>query len=241
MKTNLLLLFFLAIFCFTSAQEYTFGIRGGLNQYTIGELYSRGGSIAVGKANETFYPNKDIGYQFGGYFKVSFGKLFLQPEINYVSSKSHYDLPKKKSFWKTSKIDVPILIGYEVFDPISIYVGPGFNFFNTTTLDGVQVTSFSDGGPDMEKSTFNINFGIKVEFKGFGLDLRYESGQNETMEELLDINNNVYGTNLADLRAYKPHVVSLSIYLDIFNTDGEDIGSFFSDLFKGDNCWCPKN
>ena len=69
---------------------------------------------------EVFQPNKDINFQFGGYFNVSFGKFFIQPELNYVSIKNHYDFPNQQANWNTSKIDFPILIGYEVFDPVSI-------------------------------------------------------------------------------------------------------------------------
>ena len=69
-------------------------------------------------------------------------------------------VPNQKSKWTTSKIDVPLLFVYDVFDPISVYLGPGFNFFGDTTLEGVQETSFTTGtaGPDLKKSTFNDGF-----------------------------------------------------------------------------------
>jgi hypothetical protein len=235
MKKILLLISFFAVFNLSKAQVYTFGAKGGLNQYTIGSLYQRPYN---GESGINHKPNKDIGYQLGGFFNVKFGKFFIQPELNYVNSKNHYDLPKKKSYWKTSKMDIPILIGFEIAKPISVYIGPDFSFYNTTTLDGVQITSFSDGGPDLEKSTVSINFGIKASFGRFGLDLRYEAGQQNTQEELLDIIYSEYGTNLADLKSYSPHIISLSLYIDLISTDGEGFDSFFSNLFNGNKCWC---
>ncbi|PTM08512.1 MAG: hypothetical protein DA407_07850 [Bacteroidetes bacterium] len=222
-----------------SAQEFTLGVRGGFNYYTIGDINSRGGSIQAGKPDELFSPQKELGTQFGAFLNIEFGKLFIRPEINFSTHKNRYDFPTKEAFWKRSRIDVPILLGYEIFDPITIYVGPGFNFFKDATLNGVQVTSYSDGGPDLEKTGVHLNFGIMVRAGRFGIDLRYEMNSKETEEELLDIIKSEYGVNLADLISYKPNIISLSIFIDILKTDKDDIGGFFSGLFKNNKCYCP--
>lgn len=241
MKKPLILVLLLFICAFINAQEFTLGLKGGLNHYTIGDINSRGGSLPIKPPDELFTHNKDIGTQFGVYVNVEFGKLFIRPELNFVSSKNNYEFPNKTSIWKTSKIDIPILIGYEIFDPITIYAGPGFNIFNDTTLDGVQVTSFSDGGPDLEKTTININFGVMLRFGRYGIDLRYEYGLGETKEELLDIIRSEYGVNLADLRAYQPNVLSLSLTIDVLRTADDNLGWFFSNLFRSNTCNCLKN
>ena len=64
-------------------------------------------------------------------------------------SKNHYDFPDKTSNWKQSQLEIPLLAGFTIFDPISIYAGPSFNFYSDADLDGVDVTAFSDGGPDL--------------------------------------------------------------------------------------------
>ena len=222
-----------------NAQEFTLGARGGFNYYTIGDINSRGGSLQGTPPDELFSPQKEFGTQFGAFLNIEFGKLFIRPEINFASHKNRYDFPNKEAFWKTSRIDVPILLGYEIFDPITLYAGPGFSVFNDATLDGVQVTSYSDGGPDLEKTAMHLNFGIMLRAGRFGMDLRYEMNSKETEEELLDIIRSEYGVNLADLRSYKPNVVSLSVFIDILKTDKDDIGGFFSGLFKNDKCYCP--
>jgi len=239
-----LLLTVVSLICiaFANSQEYGFGVRGGLNTYKIGSIVTVGSNGPQGPdAGLVFQPVKDIGFQFGGYFLVKFNKFYIRPELNYVSSQNHYDFPDQESKWTTSKIDLPILFVYEVFDPISVYAGPGFNFFGDTTIDGVQQTSFTTGtpGPDLEKSTFNVNIGIMYRYKRLGLDLRYEMGQGKTAQEREDFIRSDYGVNLADLRSYKPNVLSLSVFYDIFRTDGQNIGDFFTDIFKGDKCHCP--
>ncbi|WP_274475971.1 porin family protein [Mangrovimonas aestuarii] len=231
-------------FCFiplSLAQDFSVGVRGGINQYSIGDINSRGGSFESGHPDEVFSPKKKIGYQFGAYVNIQFNKFFIRPEINYSKSKNSYDFPDKESYWKSSKIEIPVLFGYEIFKPVSIYAGPIFNFYGDTTLDGVQVTSYSDGGPDLDDTTMNLVFGVMAKYGRFGLDLRYEYGLKETEEELLDIIHSSYGVNLADLRSYRPGVLSLSLSIDIFRTNPDDIGGLFSGLFRSDHCYCPYN
>lgn len=243
MKSNYLLIGLLFCFAFSlNAQEFGFGVRGGFNTYTIGEIVTVGSNGANGPvAGLVFEPVKDIGYQFGGYFFAQFGKFYVRPELNYMSSSNHYDFPEKPVSWETSKIDFPILLGYDVIGPISIYAGPGFNFYGNTTIEGGQLTSFTDGnvGPDLEKTTFTINVGIMLRYKRIGVDLRYEIGQTETAMEREDFIRSEYGVNLADLRSYKPNVLSLSVFYDIFRTDAQNIGGLFSGLFKNNGCYCP--
>ena len=217
-KRILLLAFSLFSFLFINAQEFGFGIRGGINTYSIGDIVTVGSNGPQGPvAGLVFEPVKDIGYQFGGYFFAQFGKFKIQPELNYVSSQNHYDFPLKQSVWSISKIDLPILLVYDIFEPISIYAGPGFGFMGDATLEGVHDSSFVTGspGPDLNKTNFSINIGIMLRYKRLGVDLRYEMGQGETAEERADINLSGWGVNLVDLKPYKPNVLSFSIFYTI--------------------------
>ncbi|PKQ45614.1 hypothetical protein CSW08_07110 [Confluentibacter flavum] len=215
------------------SQEYVFGLKGGLNTNTIGDIYER---PYQGDPGITYQPEKDMGYLLGAYFMVEFNKFFIRPELNYVSLKNHYDFSRKKANWRTSKMEVPLLFGVKILKPVAIYVGPSFNFYDETILDGVQETTFSDGGPDLDRKTTSLNFGIMARYNRFSLDLRYEVTSKKTEEELLDIINSEYGVNLADLRSYKHKILSLSISIDIFRTDGTKL----SDIFKSNKyCGCP--
>jgi len=234
MKTiHLLIVFFFCYSNYLFSQEYVFGLKGGLNANTIGDIYER---PYQGDPGILYNPNKDIGHQFGAFFMVEFKNFYLRPELNFVSLKNHYDFSRKQANWSSSKTEIPLLLGIKILKPLSIYAGPSFNFFGETNLDGVQETAYSDGGPDLERNTTSLNFGIMARYNRFSIDLRYEMATNETEEELLDIINSEYGVNLADLKPYRPSILSLSVSFDIIRTDGTK----FSDLFKGNNnCGCP--
>lgn len=237
MKQPLILVLLLTLCSSANSQEYAIGIKGGLNYYNIGDLNSRGGSIQAGKPDEIFTPNNEMGTQFGAFLNVAFGKLYIRPEINFVSNKNNYDFPLKTSRWTASKINVPLLVGYKIYDPISIYVGPSFSFFSEMNLEGAN-NSTGESPINYSKNTSNLMFGIQVEFKRFGVDLRYELGLKETEEELQNIHNSAFGTNLTDVYSYKPSQISLSLNIFLFRTDGDDIDDFFSNLFRKNVCDC---
>ena len=237
MKLTLTFVLLIAFCSFSVAQEYAIGIKGGLNYYNIGDLNSRGGSIQAGKADETFTPNNEIGTQLGIFFNVAFEKLFIRTEINSVSNKNNYDFPIKTSQWRASKIDVPILVGYKVFDQISIYAGLSFSFFSQMTIEGANNTA----GPstiDFSKNTTSINFGILLGFKRYEIDLRYEYGLKETDGEFgnnyQDFHNSAFGTNITDIWSYRPTQISLSLNIFLFKTNGFKIGN----IFKNKDCNC---
>ena len=245
MKSNYLLiglLFYLSLPL--QAQEFGFGVRGGFNTYSIGEIITVGSNGPNGpEAGLVFDPVEDIGFQFGGYFVAQFGNFYVRPELNYMSFQNHYDFPDQQSKWTRSKIDFPIRLGYDIIGPVSVYAGPDFGFFSDAEIEGVQETSFTTGnvGPDLEKTAVNLNFGVTFKFKSIGIDLRYEMALAETEEEREDFIRSAYGVNLADLKPYNPNVLSLSVFIDIFRTDSGNIGEFFAGLFKSDKCYCPYN
>jgi len=245
MKVNNLLIGVFACFSITlQSQEFGFGLRGGINTYSIGEIVTVGSNGPSGPAaGLVFDPVKDIGYQFGGYFVAQFGKLYVRPELNYMSFQNHYDFPNQQSKWTRSKIDFPILVGYDILEPVSVYAGPNFGFFSDAEIEGVQGTSFTTGnvGPDLENTAVNLALGVTFKFKSIGIDLRYEMALAETAEEREDFIRSAYGVNLADLKPYNPNILSLSVFIDVFRTDSGNIGDFFSGLFKSDKCYCPYN
>lgn len=229
----------LSSFSLLNSQEYVFGISGGLNRNTIGVIESKGTGYDVGD----FEGQKDISYQIGGYFMAEWPAFFIRPELNYVSIENHYEFPRRDAKWTTSKLEIPLLIGLKIAKPVAIYAGPGFNFFDDYQLEGVQApNSYSDGGPDLDKTTTSLNFGIMARYNRFVIDLRYEVGTKEQIEgdgteaANYDINHSEFGVNLADARPYTPKMLRLSLSIDIFRTDGTSI----ADIFRKKNCYgCP--
>ena len=237
-KYCLLFLFVVLSFQFAVAQDFAVGLRGGLNQYKIGDINSRGGSIQSGQADEVFSPNSELGFQFGAFVDIEFGKFFVRPELNYVSMKNSYPFPNRDAEWASSKINVPLLLGYKVYEPFSVYAGLSFNFFNDMTLEGANNLANATS-IEYEKNQTNLAIGIQANWKRFGVDLRYELGMQETEEEFQDFLRSAYGINLGDIYAYKPSMISLSINIYLFRTNAEDIGGIFSGLFRNNKCYCP--
>lgn len=237
-RQSLLIVVFLFTCSLMFSQEFAIGIKGGLNNNAIGDINSRGGSFQTGHPDEVFSPEKQMSYLFGGFVDVSFGKLFIRPELNYVDLRNKYTFPREESNWATSKVDLPILIGYKVFDPVSVYAGPGFSFYDQVTIEGANNTH-GQSVINYYKSSTTLNFGVTVEFKYFGVDLRYQRNMKEVEYEFQDMHHSVYGINLADYYAYTPTMISLNLNIFLFRTDAENIGSIFSGLFKSDKCYCP--
>lgn len=222
-----------------NAQEFTVGIKGGVNYSYIGDINSRGSSLSNRPPDELFTPNNELGTQFGGLVMVRFNKLMLRGEILFSKHKNSYDFPSRTSYWESSRTEIPLMIGYEVYGPISPYVGINANTTSNMTLDGLE------GEIMFDKRDLNPMVGILVDFGRFGVDLRYEISTTEEAEFLGDFVNNStqgqpgYGVNLADVYAYKLGVFSVSAHINIFTTDKDRMGSFFGGLFKGDKCYCP--
>lgn len=239
MKTlKLFLVLCIVVVNYSFSQEFQIGVRGGFNYNSIGDIDAR--PYPPVTQHVIYSPEKDLGFQLGAYFNYEFGRFFVRPEINYFSFKNHYNFPDRVSKWESSKIEVPILVGVEVIKPFYVYLGPDVSFHGDTTLEGVQVTSYSDGGPDLKKTTFGLNFGVLLKVNRFSLDLRYELGLSESDEELLDIMHSSYGVNLADLEPYKANVISLSLTVDIFRSNNDEYDGLLSNLFrKGNKCACP--
>lgn len=222
MKKNILTLaFLLGFFSLLNAQDITFGIKGGVNFNNIGILHHIGGSISGGAPDIDYEPNKGLGNNFGAYFRVNLNQFYIQPEVTFVSLKSNYELSLETSNWTQSSIDIPLLIGYKVYHPVSIYAGPVFSMINDRQLEGMQETNWASGTLEFEKSSVNIGVGLNVSLGRFLLDFRYMYGFTKVEEVRVDIKGNIYGTNLADLLEYNPSQYMVNLQIDLFNFGGE--------------------
>jgi len=219
----LFIIILLTSFSFVHAQEYTFGIKGGINFNSIGELYHyglpSGGGVNANPAIDTYFTaDKEMGTQFGAFGMIAFDKFFIRPEINFVSLKNSYPLAKKTANWTSKKIDIPILLGYKIFEPVSIYAGPVFSKISSMELEGVEYPIV------FEKSAMNLNAGILVDFRRFGIDLRYEYGFKPIEAQEVDIVRATYGTNRGRLLEYNPSQIILSVHINLLKINASDRG-----------------
>lgn len=237
----LFIVILLSSFSFMHAQEYTFGVKGGINFNNIGELYHNGNNSGLGTNvtpnEDTVFPaEKEMGFQFGAFAMVAFDKFFIRPEVVYVSSKNNYPLALKTAYWTSTKIDIPILLGYKIYAPVSLYAGPSFSSISDMKLDAVEQDS---SYPYVyKKSSTSINAGILAEFGRFGIDLRYQYGITKVEELRVNINRGIYGTNIAELLEYNPSQIQLSVHINILKLNADDRGHKIKSGWRGGSGGC---
>ena len=169
----------------------SFGFKGGLNYGGNGDYFE---SIGDNSKN----PERNIGYHVGVFGKIG-NRLYLRPELVYTATRSDYASDELS----VKKIDLPLLVGFKVLGPLSVFVGPSFQYILDTEFNGINID-------DVENDfSVGLNFGIGVNFNNIGIDLRYERGF--SANEATFINNNI-GVSRIDTRPDQL-ILSLSIAL----------------------------
>ncbi len=170
-----------------------FGVKGGLN-------YNANGKYFESASDSYENPDRNIGYHLGVFGKFG-DSFYFRPELVYTATKSDYDSGE----FDMKKLDAPILVGFQVLGPISVFVGPSFQYILDSEFDNVNI--------DNIKNDFSVglNFGIAVNFENFGLDLRYERGFSENEATFLD-NNGIMINDRLDTRPDQL-IASLFIFL----------------------------
>ena len=189
-------LIIVAIVAFTSnfamnAQEGGgFGIKGGLNYSGNGDYFESIGSNAKN-------PDRNIGYHVGIFGKIG-DKLYFKPELVYTNTQSSYD----NDDFRIKKFDAPLLVGVKILGPLSVFGGPSLQYIVDTEFDGITIDDVNDD------FSVGLNFGIGLNIKRIGLDLRYERGFNDN--EATFINNNL-GEGIVSRIDTRPDQLILSL------------------------------
>ncbi len=216
-------------FTTAEAQEFAFGLKGGIN-------YTMGGEI-TGIASTPQYPDDtytaegEIGFHGGIWTQLSFGKFFLRPEVMYSVLESRFDFPRSPAIYNIDLLSVPFLVGYNVIGPLDIYVGPAYNKIIDATLEGAEPT---EDPPQMVVQNFPLSaqVGAKVEFGSFGLDIRYDHTLATQEEQNLDILFSSYGVNRATFDDARVNQIIVSLTIKLF--DSENAGK---KRRRGGNCY----
>lgn len=168
---SLLTLFFICHSAVLQAQELQIGLKGGINKTYGGEI--TGIASTSDYTDETFNAEGEIGFHGGLWTQVNFGKFFIRPEIVYSKLESRFDFPQGPSLYKVDEVSIPILLGYNIFGPIDIYVGPAYKNIIESTIERLEPI---DNPPVVvvQNTPFSAQVGAKVEFGSFGLDVRYD-------------------------------------------------------------------
>lgn len=166
MKKLLVYSFFLFI-CSTPsiAQIFDFGIKGGLNYASHGDLITEAEEIIDN-------PDSNIGYHVGIYLKTK-GRFYFRPELIYTHTSSSYKSSDNKAELNVDKLDMPLLVGFKLIGPLHVMGGPSLQYIIDTDLDDVNLS-------DVEKDfTVGGTIGLGLQLGNFGIDARYEQGFTE--------------------------------------------------------------
>ncbi|MDN3665376.1 outer membrane beta-barrel protein [Algibacter miyuki] len=153
------------------------GIKGGLN-------YNANGKYVESINDNAQNPDRNVGYHIGLFGKIG-DKLFLRPEIVYTKTKSDYE----DDTFSMQKLDAPILVGLKILGPVSVFAGPSFQYILDTDFEGITVGDIKDD------FSVGLNFGVGLNFKKVGIDLRYERGFTENEGTFIG-NNGINGGRL---------------------------------------------
>lgn len=181
-KTKFIILSFLFILFFNySSSQIDFGVKAGLS-------FNSGLNQSYFFESENMTHNlfeKNSGFQLGLYSKVKIlNSFFIQPEIYYSSIKRKYDItfPLDHEMYvvdeyKQERIIVPVLIGIDLFDKVSLFIGPNFSFksdvFFEENNEKITLKYLYD------KSNIYLQYGISINFKKITIDFRIEKGKND--------------------------------------------------------------
>lgn len=192
---NLFLILITAIALPITAMAQTqqgIGIKGGLNYNANGDYFE---SISDNYSN----PDRNVGYHIGLFGKVG-EDIYFKPEIVYTSTKSDYN----DDTFSMQKLDAPLLVGVKILGPISVFGGPSLQYILDTEFEGITIDNVE------EDFSVGLNFGIALNFKKLGIDLRYERGFSEN--EATFIGNNGINVDRLDTRPDQL-ILSLSLLL----------------------------
>ena len=118
---------FLAILSTSLLQaQFEFGVKGGLNYDSLGDVdYDDFSATDLSAGSKT-------GYHIGAYGKIDLLLFYLRPEIQFTKINSGF---ADKNIG-LSKIEAPILLGYKILGPLSVFAGPSFQYILNEDVEG---------------------------------------------------------------------------------------------------------
>jgi hypothetical protein len=176
MKRIIFIALCLAITHFSaSAQSFKWGVRLGLSTPDIKPADVANGiktdsvQVKIGDAN--------YGFHFGGFVRLGAAKFFIQPEVNFNSSKVTYNVkalkgPALDSIQKEKfyNLDIPVLLGVKL-SSFRINGGPVGHLHISNTSDLTKIKSYQS---KFEQLKWGFQLGVGADFGRLGIDLRYE-------------------------------------------------------------------
>jgi len=171
------------------AQLIHFGVRANALFSTSSSSWKDISNTAKGAFQN---PKDATGFNVGLSAKINFPvtSFFVMPEIYYTnySNKISYSSPAVPEqngtvelSAKTNRVDIPVLLGYNIVQPLSAFIGPVFS----TDLSGKN--TFKDFKEE-EKKDFSVGyqFGANLNLSNFIINARYEGSLSKDQRKFVN-------------------------------------------------------
>jgi len=134
----------------------------------------------------------EVGYQFGGFYRVNIDRIYVQPELLFSKIKTQLvfnDYNGVSGFnplaqFEFNTLEIPVNIGYRIGN-LRLMMGPSFSILlsgERSFLNEVEkVTS------EYNRTNFMWHWGIGGDFQRIFIDIKYESGLSKTGESLSNL------------------------------------------------------
>ncbi|MFL2618979.1 MAG: PorT family protein [Flavobacteriales bacterium] len=215
MKNHTLILFLLLNT--TLYSQGNLGISFGLNDDSFGSIENISSTID----NYDLDLKNATGFQFGVYTEIDLITFYIRPELNFIFSKANQgsalltgnateDILKHNL--KSSEIQVPIIFGYNILGPLSIFGGPSFKYNLKTSSDIFNLEDIKD------KYILSLLLGTRIKMRSLGIDLRYERGLNNGELKIINDNGlNIPNGNIDSTTNRFSILLSYDLPYDIFS------------------------
>ena len=148
--------------------QFEYGVKGGLNFDSAGK---------ISKLNNDVYTDGSLksesGFNLGLYSQVDLLILYLRPELQYTNVKRSFE----ELIFSSSRIELPISLGYKVLGPLSIFAGPSIFYYisnktNANSYDRIR-----------NKFNFGHHLGLRLNLGNLSFDIRYEKGNSSVVTD----------------------------------------------------------
>ena len=182
---------FLCASLFLQAQ-FEFGVKAGLNYDSLGELKLE--SIK----NTVNSDGSEIGYHVGFYGNLNLVVFYIRSEIQFTKINSSI----KNLNIGLSKLEIPILLGYKILGPLSVFIGPSFQYILEEEVKGISLTKIKN------HLTVGAQIGTRLSLGRFGVGIRLERGFTNNDLILIGIN----GINQGQINTRSDQVILSASY-----------------------------
>ncbi len=145
------------------------GVKGGLNFADYKTEFNSDGST---------------GYHFGAFATIKATKIAVQPEVLFSTQSAEIDFATARQEFKSSYVNVPVLVKFYLVQGLNIYAGPQLGFATLQEATDLTNNNKEDLKSELRDTDMSAVFGLGVDLPfGLGIEARYNLGLSDISDE----------------------------------------------------------